>query len=266
MDDFDLPRELFRTGSDEETAANHLKHLENAIVGELVRTLQGCKAPEAAQHFQGCSRRLLMMRHARVEIYATAMEEEKPLEDDKLTLLNICLNSYYLNLLGALDNLAWGSTFELHLLANIDENDLAPRRFCTLANPKFVESISQRNVAFKDFLTTKQAWIQEVKRFRDPAAHRLPLAIVRGVMTEEEGQRYRELWEASTQALLDDRWEESEALRSEAERLGKFVPYLDGPRAPGEGIYIVPNQMAADQREFLSVTHTFIKYLAAAAV
>jgi hypothetical protein len=81
-------------------------------------------------------------------------------------------------------------------------------------------------------------------------------------MTEEEGQRYQELSKQSWDALLRDQWEESERLQAEADALGRFVPLLDGPRGPDEGIYIVPNQMAADQRAFLALAHGFVQHLA----
>jgi hypothetical protein len=96
------------------------------------------------------------------------------------------------------------------------------------------------NPDFADWLHERSAWIHDGKRFRDPSAHRLPFAIVRGIMTDEEGQRNQELSKQSWNALLNDQWEESERLQSEADALGRFVPLLDGPRGPDEGIYIVP--------------------------
>jgi hypothetical protein len=265
MDEFDLPEELFWAGTPEATAENHLKHQEMALLGELVRAFQSYSTPACQQHLQGCSRRLLMMQHARIEILATSHEETKPLASDRLNLLNICLNSFYLNLLGALDNLAWASTWELGLLDSIDESVDEVRKFCSMGGKRFLQALSARDVAFGKWLSEQKPWIIEVKKFRDPAAHRLPLAIVRGLMTEEEGERYQELSQQSFDATLAGRWQESEALQAEADALGKFVPYLDGPRAANNGIYIVPNQMAADQRRFLSFTSDFLRHLARAA-
>jgi hypothetical protein len=262
MSDFDLPADFFWAGSPEATAENHLKHLENTLLRELVQEMQNSKVPQAAQHFQGCSRRLMMMQYARLEILATAKEEQKPLESQRLNLQNICLNSYYLNLLGALDNLAWALTHEFHLLPIIDESKDDVRRFCSLTSKRFTAILRDRHPEFADWLIERSSWISDVKRFRDPAAHRLPLAIVRGIMTEEEGQRYRELSKQSWDALLSDQWEESARLQTEADALGRFVPLLDGPRGPDEGIYIVPNQMAADQRAFLALAHGFVQHLA----
>lgn len=262
MDDFELPTELFRAGSAEQTAENHLKHLENALLRELVKEFQDSNSSEASQHFQGCSRRLLMMQFARIEILATSEEEDKPLDSHRLNLQNIYLNSYYLNLLGALDNLAWAGTYELRLLPSVDETKDEVRKFCSLTNKRLIAALRRHRADFADWLLERGQWISDVKRFRDPAAHRLPLALVRGVMTEEEGKRYQELSKQSWDALLNDRWEESERLQREADALGRFVPLLDGPRGSGDRIYIVPNQMAADQREFLAFTHAFLKQLA----
>jgi hypothetical protein len=166
MNDFDLPADLFWAGSPEATAENHLKHLESALLGELVKEMQNSSVPEAFQHFQGCSRRLMMMQYARVEILATAKEEQKPLDAQRLNLQNICLNSYYLNLLGALDNLAWAITYELHLLPTIDETKDDVRKFCSLTGKRFRTALRDRRPAFADWLVERSAWIRDVKRFR----------------------------------------------------------------------------------------------------
>src|ERR1700733_8063007 len=78
MTDFDLPPDLFCAESDEATAENYLKHREAAVVGELVHAFQALPSTPASQHLQGCSRRLIMMRYARLEILATAKEATRP--------------------------------------------------------------------------------------------------------------------------------------------------------------------------------------------
>ena len=258
MNDYDLPEEFFHLETPELSRENHLKHLEQAVVADLVGLWQQMKVREAGLHVQGCARRLLMMQYARVEITAASEEKHHPLTTDEGNLLNVCVNSFYLNLLGALDNLAWASTFELALLVSPKEEDWASRRFCSLGSEEFLRRVSEVQPAVGALVAGLQDWLREVKRFRDPAAHRLPLSIVPGVMTDGEATQYRDLYQRAWDALLGHNGDESEELFEAAALVGRFVPYLDGPLAPDGSYLVAPQLMADDQRRFLDFTHRWV--------
>jgi hypothetical protein len=258
MNDYDLPEELFSIETRELSRENHLKHLERAVVADLVGLWQEMKVREAGAHIQGCARRLLMMQHARVEVTATSHEKSHPLSTDEGHLLNICVNSFYVNLLGALDNLAWASTFELAHLPSPNEEDQASRRFCSLASDDFRGRVSEIRPSIGALVAGLQGWLREVKRFRDPAAHRLPLSIVPGIMTYEEANEYRALYQRAWDAMLSDQTEESDKLFEAAATVGRFVPYLDGPLAADGSYLVAPQLMASDQRQFLRFTHHWV--------
>ena len=256
--DFELPLELFGFGTPEEISERQLLHQEEVVLGYLVQRFQLLKVTAATEHFQGCAQRLQMMRHARHEIYRVSTTRKKPLDSFTLVHLNICLNSFYMNLLGALDNLAWATAHEFTLLPVIAESDDGTRKFCGLDRKKFATALKKHRPAAESVLAGIQTWIIDVKKFRDPAAHRLPLSMPPGVMTVEEGERYRALHEQAMTALLAGKHEEYDALSSKANALGRFVPLLNKPRGPDDSVYVVPAQMAADQRRFLKFVNDYL--------
>lgn len=192
------------------------------------------------------------------EVTATTHEATRPLSNDQGNLLNICVNSFYVNLLGALDNLAWASTFELRLLENPDEDDWDTRRFCSLTSDDFRSSISDVRPSIGVLIARMQDWLREVKRFRDPATHRLPLSIVPGVMSDVEEAQYLDLQRRAWQLMGEHRIEEAEELFEVAATVGCFVPYLDGPLALDGSYVVAPQLMAEDQRKFLDFVHQWV--------
>jgi hypothetical protein len=228
------------------------------VVEELVGLRQQLKVREAIEHVRGCARRLLMMAHARVEIVATSHEKKHPLTTEEGHLLNICLNSFYVNMLGALDNIAWASTFELALRANPREDDWGSRTFCTLSSKAFRDAVSSALPPLGAIVDGLQDWLRDIKRFRDPAAHRLPLSIIPGIMTEEEAARYRDVYQRAWDALLENNIDESDKLFAEANKIGRFIPYLDGPLGADGSYHVAPQLMADDQRRFLDFAHHWV--------
>lgn len=236
----------------------HLRHLEMLLLRELVNAGQAESVVGAKEHFQGCAQRFLMMRYARAEIRASSESDSVTLDGQEIVRLNALLNSYYINLLGALDNLAWAVTHRFSLLERIDEANPRVRRFCTLTDANFREALGRVCARAALTLTEIDDWVAEVKSLRDPAAHRRPLTMAPGILTEEEAGRYRRLHEEATAALLEERWEDYDSLVHAANQLGRFVPILNTPRSPDGHYYVVPAQIAADQTAFVRFVHRFL--------
>lgn len=77
-DDFDLPEELFCLETSELSRENYLKHLEQAVISDLVGSFQAMSVAAAAAHVRGCARRLLMMRYARVRSHCDDSRGDPP--------------------------------------------------------------------------------------------------------------------------------------------------------------------------------------------
>lgn len=262
-DDYSLSEEFFRGETAEETRDNQLLHLEAVVLRELVMLFQKHEPDAFGQHIQGCAQRLQMMQHARLEIAEATRESTGPIGPYKVTHLNMCLNAFYVNLRGALDNLAWAATYKFALLPEIDEDDKQTRGFCALSGSRFRDVLVSAEPRAAAWLDGIQLWLKDLALFRDPAAHRLPLTMAPALLTEDEGKKYKALHEEAAQAAESGNWEQYDRLVREANKLGKFVPLLNTPRAPNNGLYIVPNQIASDQRKFLDFTHAFLRFLEA---
>ena len=111
--DDELLDAMFGAGSDEATRHNRLKFLENRLLSDASFKALSLRSDAAQRHVRaGFVRRHMMMQKARMEIRIATKDRLEPLDPYSSTHLGIYLNSYYLNLLGALDNLAWAATYE----------------------------------------------------------------------------------------------------------------------------------------------------------
>jgi hypothetical protein len=231
---------------------------------ELVSQFKDAVREEERQHLQGCAQRFQMMDRARLEIAEASECPKGPMRNDELTHLNMCLNSYYVNLRGALDNLAWAALYRFGLRPEIDEADRSTQRFCTFGGKAFRKSLAVAKPFTETLVEGIQSWLKDLATFRDPAAHRLPLAMAPALLSHEEGEKYKGLVEGAMAAASTLNFDTYDKLMGDANALGKFTPFLNSPRAPDGGIYIVPNLIAADHRRFLDFSHAYLPIFAAA--
>lgn len=261
MNDFStasLPDSLFSGETPEEIRHEKLKFLEGHVIQLAASTSDKLQVSGAKEQLRyGLLVRLSMMQTSRIEIRERTIEQEKPLGSYLLTELSIHLNAFYLNLVGALDNLAWTLAYELSLRDDLDEDNFEHQRFCTFSNSKFRLSLVDSSSIAESLLSEAAEWIRDVKRFRNPAAHRLPLQIVGQILLEEDMTQFNELNRQAMEALENGDLFEYFNRKGEANRVGRFMPLLHAPTSPSGQSYIVPNQMADDQERFLA----FARYM-----
>ena len=103
-------------------------------------------------------------------------ESSEQLDDNVLTIINSHLNSIYIHLSGGLDNLAWGFCHQKKLYGKIREDDYRVQKKVGLRNNKFLNKLieSKFDKLYK-FLSLFQEWFNDLKKFRDPIAHRVIL-------------------------------------------------------------------------------------------
>src|SRR5438128_2027645 len=106
----------------EQTDHNKLKHYENALMRQTAAVLEHVIDPEARRFLQhGFLIRHMMMQRSRLEVRQQTIARTEPLDPYLAANLATHLNAYYLNLVGALDNLAWAAAFELHLQSSVSQ-------------------------------------------------------------------------------------------------------------------------------------------------
>lgn len=255
-----LTQGLFRARNPEEVRHNKLKHYENALMRQATGILPRVKKSEARRFLQhGFLVRHLMMQRSRIEIRERTMARTEPLDPYLATQLATHLNAYYLNLVGALDNLAWAAAFEFRLQDSVSEEAWESRRFCTIAGKAFREALLRLRPSLREALSQAADWVADLKEFRDPAAHRLPLAVVSAVLTTEDQAEFDKLTKAAVEAARANDLDQWSNLVWQRDRLGKFAPILSTPNALDGSLILVPNQMASDQELFLRFASQFLE-------
>ena len=217
--------------------------------------------PQAKRHVrEGFNRRLLMMQVSRIFLREQTMRTETlgTLWEE----LNVHLNSYYLNLRGALDNLAWAMKYEFDLLPEIDEQRVRGRSRCNLFGSEFQELLKRDHSQLAQMLFDLAYWQKELSNLRDPAAHRIPLTAVAGVISspkELEEFRHRESLSGRPADQLEGR-SRSYYLR-QAQMVAKYHPLFALSTTTGLEVRQIPVQVAEDHRHFLQVAQATLQEL-----
>ncbi len=248
---------------------------EQTVIVQAAQVMDTILANFHAQRHlrEGFNLRFLMMQNARLEIQRLIQDRgNDPLSIRDSVYLNMRLNSYYSNLCGALDNLAWMISWELDLLKGLDESDPASRTFSNLFGRDFLKSLDEHYPELATLLEEQRDWYLEVRSLRDPGAHRIPLRFVNSILKPEEAdasneayQRREEYLRLSSQAIekgdfkaaseyIDEAATEMERL----EGLGKFVPIIATSEASGSRVMSAPDQLRTDHEILLTISNVVL--------
>jgi hypothetical protein len=176
------------------------------------------------------------------------------------------LNGYYLNLRGAFDNLAWALQFELGLFQSLVESSRNRGRI-HLFGGAFVTELTNKAPRLAQRLEALKPWAEEVKGLRDPAAHRVPLYVIPGVIRSQEDLDDFHRIDALAGAPKDQLTGQSRSeLMREARGRASYQPLMVVPRLPPDEpeIWSIPVQLIRDHRRYLSVSRSVIKTLRSA--
>ena len=181
------------------------------------------KNDEARYFLQhGAGRRFSMLFYAYQTLtHVVHPEREEPLSHEEQMELSRDVNIIYMNIRGAMDNLAWCFVHELEpdLLNRINDMDVG----------FFSKKFRKKSNTFKTiepYITEHDDWNRELKDRRDPVAHRIPLYVPHTIVTEDEAVIYNELnnkFLEQTQ-MLD--FEGGDSSFEEIHKIGKFFPYF----------------------------------------
>jgi len=236
-----------------------LLYHEGELLQVASRTLKRLMTEGGQRHIsRGFIRRHLMLCRARVHIRDTITEQDKPLDAYTATDLSLLLNAYYLTLRGALDNLAWGLTYEWALLSIVDEHNWKCRKFCQLEGQHFQQKLAAQSCKAASAVLSAITWLRELKRFRDPAAHRLPLTIVRQALFEHDIEEYQEIRVKAARAIEAGDIHKYASLIHQSSMVGRFIPILEEPKTSGGDFFVAHNQIAADQEQFIRLSMSLL--------
>jgi hypothetical protein len=190
----------------------------------------------------GVTRRLGMVWHAYRNITAIAyVERRNPLEGEEARKVTRDLNVIYLNIRGILDNLAASL---MHSFSPEKIKPLTDLRSVGLFLRGVVTNSIFSSIAGE--IKKHDEWDRDLKDRRDPAAHRIPLAVVPTQFTPEQVHRYRELEAEIATARARRDFADAESMLDQQSQLGLFEPIF--AHDPKHGVFeiypVVPNDLA----------------------
>ena len=172
----------------------------------------------------------LLVRINMLEDSVLVLDEELqrasgPLNSYTATKLTLLINAYYLNLAGSLDNLAWAVAYHHSLWDPIDENNKKLRQKVQLMGKEFLKAIASNHLdELNKSLCSFKDWYWDMRKFRDPAAHRIPILVPCALYSESDIQEMEGLDSESANAIeTGDRKAAREAFHK-SNSLGKQMP------------------------------------------
>lgn len=209
---------------------------------------------DTKRHLQrGFLLRLSMMEEAVVILDDELSKAQGPLSHYMAIRLTLFLNAYYLNLAGSLDNLAWALTYHHNLISDIGEDNLEHRRFAQLLGRDFLAALHRSGLdQLSAEIEPSRDWYWEVRNFRDPAAHRIPLFVPTSVYSEEDVKESQGLDTEAAELIAKVEWDEGMGLLRQSHQLGKQLPIFVS-EAPGIKLYDLAGRVEADHQNWLRV-------------
>lgn len=240
-----------------------LTRTEYDVLGASTMKLNAFKNSQTKRFIgEGFNRRLLMMQSSHIRIREKTRPPHKKLLDHHLaTELGTHVNGYYINLRGSLDNLAWALIFELALKSPADENNPKTRRYCDLLGRDFLSDLKQKDANLAGVVEGRLGWGINLKEFRDPAAHRIPLYIPPGVMAGQDLDKFKRLDDLASKSEEERGGRSRYEILMEARSLARFEPVLVASTAAGLRQYSLPGQLAQDHKTFLEIAGAIVSSL-----
>jgi hypothetical protein len=221
------------------------------------------KDADARRHFNfGFIPRFYMLQASRLFLEGWIDPDRTHRSVYDVTECAVHVNAYYLNLRGALDNLAWTLQYEWGLLPGVVENQRRGRFRCSLFNDEFVSAVRCRSAHLGDALADFKDWANELAEFRDPAAHRVPLYAARTVLTSQ--QQMDEFHRIGADASLS---EEARGARTVGEILGEasdagdFVPVMFLSEPDKLQYFSIEQQIGRDHAAYLLISGEVVEAL-----
>jgi hypothetical protein len=243
---------------------DEIMHRESEILEAAYFKSQALKNPQAIRYLkEGLTRRLYMMRASRILFREKARpDRKKTLPTYLVTELAIHINAYYLNLCGSLDNMAWIMAYEWAMLPGIDEGNSASRQYCNLFGKNFRRDLRQIRNGLADLLDEYFEWNRELRNFRGPAAHRIPLYVAPGVMRDRETlERFYEIGKEAEKSEEARSGRSLSEIFEEQRGVAGYEPIITTASVNGLEEHSIPEQVGMDHQMFLKIAGAIMNAL-----
>lgn len=162
------------------------------FAGEVVTASSNTKHKDAGFYLRfGAGRRLNMIRHGFESIRSILPpDRETPLKHKEVQDFNRDLNIIYMNTRGLLDNFAWAILYELNpeMIEECKNNLMEIHLF---SRKTALKAIGDQNASK---ILKHEEWNKDLKKRRDPVAHRIPLCMPPTILLgDEEVEKYKKL-------------------------------------------------------------------------
>ena len=189
---------------------------QQLVQSYITRDYRNAQAREFAT--QGFSRRLKTLVRAIDNVFEILPPDlVEPPPDDKLFDAMINIQAFVFNAFGRIDNLAWVWVKEAEL-------PITDNWSVGLFGEKTKKVREHLSNEFKDYLTGLDDWFDNLKRFRDALAHRIPLYIPPYSIPKDKAAVHNQLMVSKFDALKRRDREEYQRLEMERKALAEFVP------------------------------------------
>jgi hypothetical protein len=212
-------------------AKSRLEQLENELRHKALIIAWKEPIQKSRDHLvRGFGARLIMIESSRHFLQNLLSGRTAPLSVEEAAAAAVHLNSFFSNIFGAVDNLAWYLQYKYSLLPNAKESSGPHRRSVGLFRKEFRAALEVRDPGFYESLGDTTDF-EKLRKFREPGAHRIPLMIPRGVIDPKNVDEYQQREEAAAAGI--ERGERYRTGMAHAEELlillPKFTLSSEGP-------------------------------------
>lgn len=204
----------------------------------------------------GLARRISTLRHCVGQVFAAVPPTVALPNRTELMDATVGLQSFFINVVGSLDNLARIWVHESGLFDGVE----VPRTHVGLGpkNTRIRESLPRE---FLQIVEEFEAWFGYVENYRHALAHRIPLYIPPRQYRPSEWDEWSRLDVLRWTAIREHRWDDVEPLENLMHEIGTFAPIMmHSFEEPSTPVAIHP-QILCDLASVLKLTNSLLPYL-----
>ena len=187
-----------------------------------------------------CRRLSLMTRCIEKVVEVLPPDSEQAPDADMKHDLTVHLQAFVFNAYGCLDNLA--QIWVLEENVTLENGNPLPRTWVGLGSQNKVVLNSLPD-DFTDYLFEIRDWYENLQGFRHALAHRIPLYIPPGFLTDEKAEEYVEIQTRINEAVRRQNFELADRLEEEQAGLLEFHPIAAHSLGESANIFYFHAQM-----------------------